>query len=161
VTEHPNSRPILARLEAKTQKSDGCWLWTGAKSSRGYGSIWYQGRTQKAHRVWWEVANGVPFPEGMHGCHHCDNPPCVNPAHIFPGTDLDNVRDAIAKRRPWGQPVGLPRKPTKPVCRNGHPRTPENTITRRDSTVSCRICRRKTDLDCYYRRRAREVSQVA
>lgn len=128
----------------------------GYRSKAGYGQVHYRGRLQKAHRVWWEVANEQEIPEGMHACHRCDNPPCVNPAHIFLGTDLDNVRDAIVKRGRWGQPVGLPRKPTKPVCRNGHPRTPENTITRSDSTVACRICRRKTDLECYHRRMARQ-----
>lgn len=88
---------------------DGCWVWTGARLAAGYGRspLGRRGKGPLAHRRSWELANG-PIPQGMHVLHHCDNPPCVNPAHLFLGTDADNVRDAQAKGRlsPLPHPSG-------------------------------------------------------
>lgn len=77
-----------------------CWPWNGARDPYGYGQFWdhYQRRVIQAPRVAWELARG-PIPDGMKVLHTCDTPPCVNPAHLFLGTDADNVRDAIAKGR--------------------------------------------------------------
>ena len=96
--------PLQERFEAKAPigHDDECWPWLGAKR-RGYGLIWADGRKRPAHQVAWELANGEPFPTGMHACHTCDNPSCVNPAHIFPGTRSDNLRDAVRKGRMWQQ----------------------------------------------------------
>jgi hypothetical protein len=77
---------------------DACWIWTGWRSSKGYGRSRSVGRWLFAHRVSWELANG-PIPSGLLVCHHCDNPPCVNPAHLFVGTNSDNMRDCISKGR--------------------------------------------------------------
>ncbi len=77
---------------------DECWPYTRGKDSRGYGRIMVDGKSVKAHRVAWELANG-PIPSGMCICHHCDNPPCCNPAHLFVGTPADNVRDCKNKGR--------------------------------------------------------------
>lgn len=76
------------------RKGDGCWEWTGARNTRGYGT--YSARL--AHRVAYAEARGA-IPDGMYVCHHCDNPPCVRPDHLFLGTPTDNVRDMIAKGR--------------------------------------------------------------
>lgn len=76
---------------------DDCWEWQGSMT-RGYGMIRVGKGTQRAHRVSWEMANG-PIPEGMNVLHHCDNPSCVNPAHLFLGTQADNVHDMQAKER--------------------------------------------------------------
>lgn len=81
------------------EKTDGCWLWTGNHDTAGYGRFWFDANTRvPAHRVSYEFHYG-PIPEGLFVCHHCDNPPCVNPAHLFLGTAQDNVSDMCAKGR--------------------------------------------------------------
>lgn len=82
-----------------------CWPWTGYKHAGfGYGMISIAG--QKAmlysHRVALEIA-GVVIPEGMGALHTCDNPPCCNPAHLYPGTQKDNVRDMVERGRARGR----------------------------------------------------------
>ena len=74
-----------------------------------------------AHRVAWEMANGGPIPDGMVVCHRCDNPPCVNPAHLFVGTRLDNVRDMVMK--------GRGRYPGHPGERNGGAKLTEQSVS--------------------------------
>lgn len=89
-------------------KTDGCWLWTGRLVRHGYGQISLGGRHPKraaAHRASWEIANG-PVPDGLWVLHHCDNPPCVRPDHLFLGTAKDNSRDRDIKGR-GKMPVGV------------------------------------------------------
>lgn len=71
---------------------DECWPWMNAKTPNGYGTVYFGGRMVGAHRVSWELTHG-PIPDGLFVLHHCDNPPCCNPAHLFTGTHTDNVRD--------------------------------------------------------------------
>lgn len=80
-------------------KGDGCWVWRRGAGSHGYGQFYFEpGKPRLAHRVAWELENG-PIPTGMQVLHKCDNKKCVRPDHLFIGTQLDNMRDMIAKGR--------------------------------------------------------------
>jgi hypothetical protein len=76
---------------------DECWPWKAGKNG-GYGTFWIGAKRVKAHRFAYELVKG-PIPAGQKVCHSCDNPSCCNPAHLWPGTDLDNMKDCIAKGR--------------------------------------------------------------
>lgn len=77
---------------------DDCWEWQGHKNPRGYGHFSIKHQMVKAHRYSWTIQNGE-IPAGMVICHRCDNPPCVNPNHLFMATQEDNVHDMENKGR--------------------------------------------------------------
>lgn len=91
--------PLERRFWASTDKRgpDECWNWI-AYTKGGYGAIRVGGRQKSAHRVSWELHNGS-IGKGLWVLHRCDNPRCVNPAHLFLGTQVDNMRDMAAKAR--------------------------------------------------------------
>ena len=95
--------PIVDRLWAKVDRRgpEECWPWTGARRGRGYGHLGSGGRGQPsiaAHRAVFTLTHG-PIPPGMVVCHTCDNRICCNPAHLWLGTQRDNLMDMIAKGR--------------------------------------------------------------
>jgi hypothetical protein len=98
-------KPFVDRFFSKINKTDSCWLWTGTRQRRNgiprYGFI-TKGRhgegQMSAHRASWVIHYGE-IPDGLYVCHRCDNPPCVNPDHLFLGTALDNMSDMFAKGR--------------------------------------------------------------
>lgn len=84
-----------------TKLPNGCWEWSGLRNYYGYGIIaksYSLPRHKKAHRASWEIHRG-PIPDGLFVCHHCDNPPCCNPDHLFLGTCKDNIQDLVKKKR--------------------------------------------------------------
>lgn len=116
----PEDRPIAPRFQrnfwdfvVKTHER-GCWTWTTPRRQQGYG-MW--GRTL-AHRYSWALANG-PIPEGLWVLHHCDNPPCVNPTHLYLGTVVENVQDMVARGRHYVPDL-------KTHCSQGHALEGEN-----------------------------------
>lgn len=93
-------KPIEERLWSRIEKSggqDACWPWLGY-TVKGYGRLMYRGKRVMAHRVAYELTYG-PVDEELDVLHHCDNPPCCNPAHLFKGTNDDNVADKVSKGR--------------------------------------------------------------
>ena len=76
-----------------------CWEWTSARTRKGYGSLGDHGKDYRAHRLAYAFHNGKILTSFEHVCHHCDNPPCCNPWHLFLGTHLHNMQDMAQKGR--------------------------------------------------------------
>ena len=90
------------RFEKNFTRTDGCWFWKDAKGK--YGSFSLKGKRSTAHRFSYAFYKGA-IPEGLFVCHHCDNPKCVNPDHLFLGTQKDNLQDASKKKRLVGNRI--------------------------------------------------------
>lgn len=128
-----------------TAAPSGCWEWTAGRNREQYGvfTIGHTGRSL-AHRYAWELYRGA-IPEGMFVLHNCDNPPCVNPAHLRIGSHEENMRDMVERGRHW--------RMASTHCDSGHEYTPENTKFRPDRRV-CRECQRAWRRAMYARKLA-------
>lgn len=125
-----------------------CWLWTGSHNNKGYGTFLIPRRRYfYAHRCSYALTYGFT-PMDLMACHHCDNPPCCNPSHIFLGTLQDNVKDAKDKGRFID--------PEKTHCVNGHAYEPNNVSIQKKVSGGtqrvCIICRRSGWRASWHRR---------
>ncbi len=118
------------RFWKKVDKTDSCWQWTGSTNGK-YGKIRCedQGPLLYAHRYSYLLHYG-DYDQSMQVCHHCDNPLCVRPDHLFLGTRSDNMQDAVSK--------GRHSSVRKTHCPHGHQYTPENTYL---NSVGGRVCK--------------------
>jgi len=134
-------------------KAGSCWEWLGHKHSQGYGLYRFHSRQDTgAHRISWFLANG-PIPDGLFVCHHCDNPPCVNPSHLFLGTARDNAIDASRKGR-----LGNNSYKRQTHCIRGHEYSAKNTRIRPQGYRECKMC--KLEHNRQYRRKRRILRGV-
>jgi len=96
---HKKDKSIFSYLVKRyfVDKKTGCWIWNATKKDKGYG-VFKFGKHLLVHRLMYSIFRGV-IPDGMLVCHKCDTPSCVNPDHLFLGTNIDNIRDAARKGR--------------------------------------------------------------
>lgn len=148
VARFPGGWPTAEiRFAKHVARGGGCWEWRGARDPLGYGRFgvaWRYLAPRKhrtlvvlAHRFAWVVHHRRPVPAGMVICHACDNPRCVNPAHLWLGTLAENSQDMVRK--------GRARNPCASVthCPAGHAYDASNTYRDRNGKRSCKTCKRE------------------
>lgn len=130
-----------ATFWARTYPIGGHLIWTGRTDRDGYGRCKVKKHWKPAYRHAWELTYG-PIPNGMHVLHRCDTRPCVNPAHLFLGSNEDNLRDAREKGRIPPARTPKPPRPEQTSCPNGH--TYSDGSFHRDprGIRRCHVCRR-------------------
>jgi hypothetical protein len=100
---HGSKEAPIQRFWRQVEITDGCWIWTGYRNASGYGRMRIHGIGRAmifAHHISYEIHHG-PVPDGGWVLHHCDNPPCIRPDHIYLGTPKQNSQDAVTRgRRP-------------------------------------------------------------
>ena len=138
---------------AMPEPNSGCWLWLGSWDPRKYGQLRVGKKLRAASHVSLELA-GTPVPMGMFACHRCDTPPCVNPAHLFIGTQRDNIADSLRKGRMKAPPLAKPGQGRKLRCPRGHDYA-DAYLVKGKGWQQCRECKRLAKA----RRRAAFVAQ--
>lgn len=110
-----------------------CWIWKGFKNNRGYGQFMVDGKSLKAHRFAFELEGQILATKEC--CHHCDNPGCVRPSHLFSASHKENIQDSVIKGRHANG------KNRKTHCPRGHEYSGSNLIERNIDGYACRACR--------------------
>ncbi len=145
------SRKMSAALFwSRVPGGPGCWPYPGAAITGGYRRVKWAGGRKLVHRLSWELVHGS-IPDGMCVLHRCDNPPCVNPEHLWLGTYADNNADMKAKGRAANRLTHHPeeREPKHMHCNRGH----EVSGTNVTADGWCRTCRRASDREWHRARR--------
>lgn len=137
----------MERFWSKVDKSGECWYWTASRDPKGYGTFGFEGKVHKAHRIAYTLAFGE-IPAGAHILHSCDNPPCVNPGHLRPGTHTENMQDKVMHGRHF--------QSNQTHCKRSHPLDDFNTYITPDGRRNCRACRLKAKHE--YRARLRKAA---
>jgi hypothetical protein len=138
-------RSVEERFESMyiPEPNSGCWLWIGSTSRSGYGKMLQCEKLRPATHIALELS-GRPLPKGMIACHHCDVPACVNPAHLFHGTQSGNIQDCIGKGRFVIPPVNFKgRDRPKLQCCNGHALEGKNLRIDKHGVRICKACKRE------------------
>ena len=126
-------KPRLINERYSIDDSTGCWLWKDAVDHDGYGVITVDRRQLRANRFVAHLYFGFDLNSNLLICHKCDNPPCVNPEHLFVGTPSDNMQDSVRKGRNFCA--------SKIMCKRGHDLNKDNVLLYKN-TRYCRVCRR-------------------
>lgn len=136
MTAEDYNRHWLARVKSRcTITGSGCWEWQGFKNPAwGYAMGSYRGRTNSLHRLVYEVLHGVRLAREQYVCHSCDVRHCLNPDHLWLGSNSENQKDSSRKGRHY--------ESRRTICEHGHPFTPENTYLRPSKSGGvARICK--------------------
>ncbi|MGH9640916.1 MAG: HNH endonuclease [Terriglobales bacterium] len=131
-----HDQELYDKLIARIRKEDsGCWVWIKYRHPYGYGMFCTKRKNMNSHRAMWIAIHG-PLTKQQFVCHKCDNPPCINPDHLFIGALADNNRDMASKGRYNHQ--------KRTHCIHGHEFTAENTYRppARPTKRICRTCQR-------------------
>lgn len=136
---------VMPRLIGKVDTwGESCWEFQGVRTKKGYGRLHYGGREVFAHRLSYQLLID-DIPDGKFVLHKCDNPPCINPGHLWIGTTSDNLQDAGNKNRLAHQRIRTL------YCKQGHFIAGDNVmIVKRNERIykTCKICRRETVQRC-------------
>ena len=143
---------LFERFYAKfvPEPNSGCWLWIGTGTRNGYGQFWFDGQFQLAHRAARQIFVG-PIPADLCVLHRCDVKGCVNPDHLFLGTQRDNMLDSSRKGRLNNANL------KKTHCPLGHPYRKSNLYLLPRGGRGCRKCRKRSNRD--FRRRSKRPKQ--
>ena len=120
----------------KQDPISGCWNWQLARDRKGYGRVFFRGKQHFAHRVSAVLFKGFDLNSPLCIIHTCDTPSCVNPAHLRPGTHLENMRDSFSKGR-------NPRVIARTHCAHGHPYSGQNLYVQPNGVRICRACKKR------------------